>query len=101
MDVLVEAKIIEESKNNLNEKVYGIMGSIKRHIDYREQDEKKIEQQFIKLIADGNQKANERVDIKLNANDSKNKRKRINQQDADKSLSIDTWSNINSVHSIH
>ena len=63
--------------------------SIKHHIDYRDQDEEKIKRQLKKLTTDGNQKANERADIKLNANDGKKKRKRINQQDTDKSLSLD------------
>ena len=43
MDVLVKAKIMEKSKNDLNKKVYGIVVSIKRHIDYRDQDEDNIE----------------------------------------------------------
>jgi len=43
MDVLVQAKIMEESKNNVSEKGYGLVASIKHHIDYRNQDGEKIE----------------------------------------------------------
>eukprot|EP00751_Fragilariopsis_kerguelensis_P005737 CAMPEP_0170798520 /NCGR_PEP_ID=MMETSP0733-20121128/26397_1 /TAXON_ID=186038 /ORGANISM="Fragilariopsis kerguelensis, Strain L26-C5" /LENGTH=73 /DNA_ID=CAMNT_0011149873 /DNA_START=736 /DNA_END=957 /DNA_ORIENTATION=- len=67
MDVLVQVRIMKESKNDLNEKVYGNVASIKRHIDYRDQDVEKIEQQLNKLYADGNQKAIERA-AKLNTN---------------------------------
>lgn len=92
MDVLVKAKIMEASNNVLNEKVYGIVARINRHIDYRDQDEYKIERQLNRLIADGNKKASNKSDIKINRNNGKKKRKRVNQQNA---------SNTNSVHSVH
>mmetsp|Transcript_34811 Transcript_34811/g.35365 ORF Transcript_34811/g.35365 Transcript_34811/m.35365 type:complete len:127 (-) Transcript_34811:115-495(-) len=92
MDVLVQVRIMKESKNDLNEKVYGNVASIKRHIDYRDQDEYKIERQLNRLIADGNKKASNKSDIKINRNNGKKKRKRVNQQNA---------SNTNSVHSVH
>mmetsp|Transcript_40610 Transcript_40610/g.45377 ORF Transcript_40610/g.45377 Transcript_40610/m.45377 type:complete len:124 (+) Transcript_40610:695-1066(+) len=88
MDVLVQVRIMKESKNDLNEKVYGNVASIKRHIDYRDQDVEKIEQQLNKLYADGNQKAIERA-AKLNANDNKKKRTQINQQGVDESPILD------------
>eukprot|EP00751_Fragilariopsis_kerguelensis_P011813 CAMPEP_0170759160 /NCGR_PEP_ID=MMETSP0733-20121128/751_1 /TAXON_ID=186038 /ORGANISM="Fragilariopsis kerguelensis, Strain L26-C5" /LENGTH=72 /DNA_ID=CAMNT_0011098581 /DNA_START=770 /DNA_END=988 /DNA_ORIENTATION=+ len=67
MDVLVQAKIMEESKNNVSEKGYGLVASIKHHIDYRNQERA----------------------AKLNANDNKKKRTQINQQGVDESPILD------------
>ena len=46
MEVLAGAKIMEESKNKLHKKVYGIVASINSNIDYsyRDQDEDSINQ---------------------------------------------------------
>lgn len=92
IDVLMKTKIMEESKNALNKKDYGIMARINHHIDYKDQYEEKIERQLNRLIADDNEKANGKSDIKINTKEGKKKRKKVNQQDA---------SNTNSVHSVH
>jgi len=46
MEVLVKATIMEISKNEVNQDVYGLVASIKHHIDYRNQDEEKIKQKL-------------------------------------------------------
>ena len=79
---------MEVSKNDVNQDVYGLIASIKQHINYRDQDEEKIKRQLKQLYADGNQKAKERAD-NFYANHNVKKRKRNNQQDADESPILD------------
>jgi len=50
----VKENITEESKNELQETVYGLVASISSNIDYRDQNEDVIDQEFIWMIADGN-----------------------------------------------
>jgi len=69
MNVLVQERIIEVSKNNINQDVFGIVATIKQHIDYRDQDEDEIKRQLKQLYADGSLKVSARV-AKLNANGS-------------------------------
>ena len=82
MNVLIWERIMEVSKKNINQDIFGIVASIKQHIVYRDQDEDKIKWQLNQLYADGNLKVTARV-TKLNANDNKKKRKQDNQEDAE------------------
>ena len=79
MEILVEENIMEASKNALQETVYGLVASISSNIDYRDQDEDMIDEEFIRMIAEGNQEASDKQAAK-----NKGKRKRTNgsQQDA-------------------
>ena len=79
MEILVKENIMEESKNELQEDVYGLVASISSNIDYRDQDENVINQEFNQMIVDGNLKASNKQAAKI-----KGKRKRINgsQRDA-------------------
>ena len=83
MEVLEDAKIMEESENKLHEKVYGIVASINSNIDYRDQDEDSIDRQFNSMIATGNLEAKGKPDAKIDAKEGKKKRKKVNQQNTD------------------
>ena len=65
---------MEESKNKLEETVYGLVASISSNIDYRDQDEDVIDEEFIRMIAEGNQEASD--------NKAKRKRRHSSQRDA-------------------
>ena len=92
MELLVDAKIMKESENELHKKVYGIVASISSNIDYRDQDEDSIDQEFNNMIAIGNLEANRKPDAKIDAKEGNKKRKKVNQQDAH---------NTDSVNSVH
>ena len=77
MEVLVDAKSMEESKNALNEKVYGIVASINCNIDYRDQDEDSIDRQFNSMIAIGNLKTKGKPDAKINAKEEKRREMKL------------------------
>ena len=79
MEILVKESIMEESKNELQEEVYGLVASISSNIDYRDQDEDVIEEVFIRMIEEGNLEASDKQAAKI-----KGKRKRTNgsQRDA-------------------
>ena len=49
---------MEESENKLHKKVYGIVASINSNIDYRDQDEDLINQEFNNMITIGNLETN-------------------------------------------
>ena len=73
MEILLKEKILEESKNELQETVYGLVASISSNIDYRDQDEDVVDEEFIRMIAEGNREATDKQVAK-----NKAKRKRTN-----------------------
>ena len=80
MEILLKEKILEESKNELQETVYELVASISSNIDYRDQDEDVIDEEFIRMIAEGNQEATDKQVAK-----NKAKRKRTNGSQRDES----------------
>jgi len=80
MEILVKENIMEESKNELQEDVYGLVASISSNIDYRDLDEDVIEEVFIWMIEEGNLEASNKQDAKI-----KDKRKRTNSSQRDAS----------------
>ena len=80
MEILMDAIIMEASKIALQETVYGLVASISSNIDYRDQDEDVIDKEFIRMIAEGNQKATNKQVAK-----NKAKRKRTNGSQRDES----------------
>ena len=79
MEILVDANIMEASKNVLQETVYGLVASISSNIDYRDQDEDVIDKEFIQMIAEGNQEASNKQAAKIKG---KRKRTKGSQRDA-------------------
>ena len=79
MDILLQEKIMEESENKIAETVYGLVASISSNIDYRDQDEDAVDEEFVQMMAEGNKEAKDKL-----AAMNKGKRKRSNgsQQDA-------------------
>ena len=74
IEILLQKNFMEESKNKLEETVYGLVASISSNIGYRDQDEGVIDEEFIRMIADGNREANN--------NKGKRKRTHSSQWDA-------------------
>ena len=74
IEILLQENIMEESKNKLEETVYGLVASISSNIDYRDQDEDVIDEEFIRMIAEGNREASD--------NKAKRKRRHSSQRDA-------------------
>jgi len=58
MEILGDANIMEEFENKLHEKIYGIVPRISSNIDYRDQNENVINQEFNQMITVGNLEAN-------------------------------------------
>ena len=79
IEILLQENIMEESKNKLEETVYGLVASISSNIDYRDQDEDVIDEEFIRMIAEGNREASDKQAAKKKA---KRKRTNSSQQDA-------------------
>lgn len=69
IDVLINPRIMVQSKDDIGEKVFGIVESICQHICYEEHD--RIKQQLITLLSVGNKKIQARQ-----TKTSRNKRKK-------------------------
>ena len=79
IEILLQENFMEESKNELQETVYGLVASISSNIDYRDQDEDVIDEEFIRMIAECNREASYKQAAK---NKAKRKRTNGSQRDA-------------------